>query len=222
VSALRLDQLQEAARRVVEEGHRAIKIWSGVGQRPAELRAPIVAVRDAVGPDVALMVDANQSWTPAHATRMIRSVEDLDLYWVEDPTGMHDFEGQAAIVAAVYTPICAGEHHYDAPSLRRTLQARAVDYLMVDLLRIGGITRFRKVAAMAEAFGVSVCSHLLPEFNAHCIGAFPNGLITEDFPCFQNLLTGQPEVVDGSFVLSERPGFGLELDEAALARLRVR
>ena len=223
VSALDLDELQAAARQVVDDGHRAIKIWSSGGRsgRADELRRRVVAVREAVGPDVDLMIDANQRWTPAHAVRMIRAIEDQQLYWVEDPTGMYDIDGQAAIVAAVDTPICAGEHHYAAPLLLRTLQARAVDYLMVDLLRIGGITRFRKVAAMAEAFGAGVCSHLLPEFNAHCIAAFPNGLITEDFPSAQGLFHGLPELVDGAFVLSERPGFGLELDENELSRQRV-
>jgi L-alanine-DL-glutamate epimerase-like enolase superfamily enzyme len=92
---------------------------------------------------------------------------------------------------------------------------------MVDLLRMGGITQFRKVAALAETFGVPVASHLVPEIFAHCIAAIPNGLMVEGMPWSEPLFTGLPELRDGQLVLSERAGHGLEIDESFLQRHRV-
>jgi L-alanine-DL-glutamate epimerase-like enolase superfamily enzyme len=134
---------------------------------------------------------------------------------------MHDIEGQAAVAAALDTPICSGEYHYEIPMLRRLLENRAVDYLMVDVLRVGGITQFRKVAAVAEAFGTPVASHLIPEVFSHCIAAIPNGLITEGMPWTEQLFENLPELVDGNLCLSERPGHGLALDHKAVQRWRV-
>ena len=134
---------------------------------------------------------------------------------------MHDVDGQAAVAQALDVPICSGEYHYGIPALLRLLQAKAVDFLMVDLLRVGGVTQFRKIAGMAEAFGIPIASHLLPELFAHLIAAIPNGLIVEGMPWTQSLFTGLPELIDGNLVLSQRPGHGLSLDEEFVKKHRV-
>jgi L-alanine-DL-glutamate epimerase-like enolase superfamily enzyme len=167
------------------------------------------------------MYDVNQTWTPSRAIRVGRALEQYQLAWIEDPTLMHDIEGQAAVAASLDTPICSGEYHYELSGLRRLLEHRAVDYLMVDLLRVGGITQFRKVASVAETFGVPVASHLIPEVFSQCIAAIPNGLITEGMPWTEPLFEGLPELVDGNLCLSERPGHGLSLDLEAMRRWRV-
>jgi L-alanine-DL-glutamate epimerase-like enolase superfamily enzyme len=92
---------------------------------------------------------------------------------------------------------------------------------MVDLMRVGGITQFRKVASMAEAFGVPVASHLVPEVFAHLIAAIPNGLIVEGMPWTAGLFEGLPELKDGHLVLSERPGHGLVLDQSFVSAHRM-
>lgn len=210
-----LDALQRAAEASVKAGYKAMKMRPGNDRfgPMADVVRRVRAVRDAIGPDIALMYDINQTWSPSRAISMGRALEDLDLHWIEDPTLMHDIDGQAEIAAALSTPICSGEYHYDAPSLLRLLKARAVDILMVDLLRVGGITQFRKVAALAEAFGIQIASHIIPEVYAHCIAGIPNGQIVEGMPWTEDLFLERPALKDGQLVLTEAPGHGLVLDE---------
>ncbi|HEX2889552.1 mandelate racemase/muconate lactonizing enzyme family protein [Vineibacter terrae] len=218
-----IDTIQRGAEAALKAGYRAMKMRPGPDRhgRAADAVARVRAVRDVIGYDVDLMYDVNQTWTPSRAIQVGRALEPFELFWIEDPTLMHDVAGQAAVARALDVPVCAGEYHYDMPPLLKLLEARAVDYPMVDMMRMGGITQFRKVAAMAEAFGVPVASHLIPEVFCHCIAAIPNGLIVEGMPWTQGLFRGLPDLVDGKLVLSERPGHGLELDPDAVRRLRV-
>ena len=218
-----IDALQRAAARNVELGYRAMKMRPGNHRhgRISNVVEHVKAVRDVIGYDVDLMLDINQTWLPSRAIRVGRALESLELFWIEDPAPMHDVAGQAAVAAALDTPVCSGEYHYGVPPLLRLLEAKAVDYLMVDLMRVGGITPFRKVAGMAEAFGVPVASHLVPEVFAHLIAAVPNGLIVEGMPWTAGLFEGLPELNGGHLVLSERPGHGLAVDEAFVARHKV-
>jgi L-alanine-DL-glutamate epimerase-like enolase superfamily enzyme len=217
------DVLQRQAADLVAQGHRAIKIRPHAERdmRVEQVVARVRAVRDAIGYDVDLMYDVNQNWTPSRAIRVGRALEEFELFWLEDPTAMHDIEGQAAIAHALDVPICAGEYHYNPVSLLHLLKARAVDYLMVDMCRMGGITQFRKAAALAESFGVPVASHLIPEIFAHCIAAVPNGLIAEWMDWSTVLFDGLPILTDGALQLSERPGHGLTLLENVVQRYRV-
>lgn len=218
-----IDALQAAAQRNLEQGYRAMKMRPGNHRhgRTSQVVEHVKAVRDVIGYDVDLMLDINQTWLPARAIRVGRALEPLELFWIEDPAPMQDVEGQAAVAAALDTPICSGEYHYGVAPLLRLLQSKAVDYLMVDLMRVGGITPFRKVAGLAEAYGVPVASHLVPEVFAHLIAAIPNGLIVEGMPWTAGLFEGLPELKDGQLVLSERPGHGLVLNEAFVAAHRA-
>jgi L-alanine-DL-glutamate epimerase-like enolase superfamily enzyme len=217
------DVLQRQAADLVAQGHRAIKMRPHQERngRVDQVVARVRAVREAIGFDIDLMYDVNQAWTPSRAIRAGRALEEFELFWLEDPTLMHDIDGQAAIAQALDVPICSGEYHYNPVSLLPLLKARAVDYLMADLCRMAGITQFRKVAAMAEAFGVPIASHLLPEVFAHCIAAVPNGLIVEWMDWTTILFEGLPTLADGVLQLSDRPGHGLTLLDATVEKLRV-
>jgi L-alanine-DL-glutamate epimerase-like enolase superfamily enzyme len=219
----RPDVLQRQTADLVAQGHRAVKIRPHAERdtRVADVVARVRAVREAIGYDIDLMYDVNQTWTPSRAIRVGRALEEFELFWLEDPTAMHDIEGQAAVAQALDVPICSGEYHYNPVSLLRLLKARAVDYLMVDLCRMGGITQFRKAAALAESFGVPVASHLIPEVFAHCIAAVPNGLIAESMEWSSILFDGLPILADGKLHLSERPGHGLTLRADVVERYRV-
>lgn len=219
----RPDVLQRQAADLVAQGHRAVKMRPH-GERDGrvgDVAERVRAVREAIGYDVDLMYDVNQTWTPSRAIRAGRLLEEFELFWLEDPTTMHDIPGQAAIAEALDTPVCAGEYHYNPVSLLRLLEARAVDYLMVDLCRMGGITQFRKIAAVAEAFGTPVVSHLIPEVFTHCIAAIPNGLMAESMEWTSVLFDGLPELADGMLHLSERPGHGLSLLDREVRKYRV-
>ena len=101
------------------------------------------------------------------------------------------------------------------------IEARSVDIVMIDLVRVGGVTPWLKVAGMAEAFNLPVVSHLVPEFHAHLVAAVPNGLTVEYMPWMLKLFQGVPPVERGEIVLSDAPGFGLAFDGAALKRFRA-
>ncbi|WP_313066157.1 mandelate racemase/muconate lactonizing enzyme family protein [Paraburkholderia sp. LEh10] len=219
----RPDVLQRQAAELVAQGHRAIKIrpYAERDARIDQVVARVRAIREAIGYDIDLMYDVNQTWTPSRAIRVGRALEEYELFWLEDPTAMHDIEGQAAIAQALDVPICSGEYHYNPVSLLPLLKARAVDYLMVDMCRMGGITQFRKAAALAESFGVPVASHLIPEVFAHCIAAVPNGLVAEWMDWSTMLFDGLPILTDGVLHLSERPGHGLTLLEDVVQKYRV-
>jgi L-alanine-DL-glutamate epimerase-like enolase superfamily enzyme len=135
---------------------------------------------------------------------------------LEDPTAHDDFVGLARIADALVTPIAAGEYHYGIVPFRHLLEHRSIDIVMIDLLCVGGITQWMKVAAMAEAFNIPVVSHLVPEIHVHLIAAIPNGLTVEYMPWSLALWTEAPRIELGDLVEPDKPGLGLEFDRATV------
>jgi L-alanine-DL-glutamate epimerase-like enolase superfamily enzyme len=178
-------------------------------------------MRESIGPDVDLMCDINQLWSVHHAIEVGRRIEPYQLYWLEDPTAHDDFAGLARIADALATPIAAGEYHYGIVPFRHLLEARAIDIVMIDLLRVGGITQWMKVAGMAEAFNLPVVSHLIPEIHVHLIAAIPNGLTVEYMPWTLRLYEETPKIEHGQLVVPPKPGLGLAFDQAAIKRFQV-
>ncbi len=217
-----IDELQTAAAKSRAAGYNAMKMRGGPESQGIEgLVARVRAVREVIGPDIRLMYDVNQRWTPTFAVRAGRRLEEFDLFWMEEPNSLLDVAGLAALARTLDLPICAGESYYDLSSLRRLLEAEAVDVLMFDVLRLGGITQARKVAPMAEAFSRPVCPHLLMEIDAHLIAAAPNGLTVEHVGWYDGLYEGMPTLLNGELVLSGRPGHGLTFDEDLLRARRA-
>ena len=211
-----LEALATTARRLVDEGYRSMKFRLGGEGSPAKEMARMRVMRDAVGPDVDLMIDINQAWDVNQAIMIGRQLQEYNLFWLEDPTNHQDYAGLARIADALDTPIAAGEYHYGIAPFRTMLEQRSIDIVMIDLLRAGGITQWMKVAHMAEAFNLPVVSHLAPEIMAHAMVAIPNGLTVEYMPWSLALFQETPRVENGQIILSQRPGLGLEFDEAAL------
>jgi L-alanine-DL-glutamate epimerase-like enolase superfamily enzyme len=120
------------------------------------------------------------------------------------------------VADALTTPIAAGEYHYGIVPFRHMLEHRSIDIVMIDLLRVGGITQWRKVAGMAEAFNLPVVSHLVPEVHVQLVAAVPNGLTVEYMPWTLRLFEETPELVDGDIVVPDKPGLGLKFSEAAI------
>jgi len=115
-------------------------------------------------------------WSVPQAIEIGKRIEPYHLFWLEDPTTHDDYPGLAQVADALVTPIAAGEYHYGIVPFRHLLEARSIDVVMIDLLRVGGITQWMKVAGMAEAFNMPVVSHLIPEIHVHLIAGIPNGL----------------------------------------------
>ena len=217
-----LAALAETAPRLVEQGFRAMKFRMGGEDSPAKEIARLKVMREAVGPDIDLMVDINQGWSVNQAITVGRELAAYNLSWLEDPVHHQDYAGMARIADALDTPIASGEYHYGIAPFRHMLEHRSIDIVMVDLLRAGGLTPFMKVAHMAEAFNLPVVSHLATEVLVHAIAAIPNGLTVEHMPWTFPLFKEVPEVKDGLIAPPQRPGLGLEFDEDALSHYTVK
>jgi L-alanine-DL-glutamate epimerase-like enolase superfamily enzyme len=147
-----------------------------------------------------------------------RRLEDVHFYWLEDVTTHDDFPGLARVADALATPVAGGEYVYGIAPFRHMLEARSVDIVMIDLLRVGGIANWLKVAGMAEAFNLPVVSHLLPEIHVHLVAAVPNGLTVEYMPWTLKLFEDAPVAVNGQLTVLNRPGLGLTFDRDFVKR----
>ncbi len=213
-----LDMLASHGERLVNEGFKAMKFRLGAEKTIAAEVNRLRTMRDAVGPDVELMIDINQLWDVNRAITVGREMREYGITWLEDPTTFDDFKGLAKIADALDTPIAGGEYVYGIAPFVQLIEQRSIDIVMVDLLRVGGITQWMKVAHMAEAHNLPVVTHLAPEVLVHALAAVPNGLTVEYMPWSFPLFKSIPLAVDGHIELPQEPGLGLEFDEELLAR----
>jgi L-talarate/galactarate dehydratase len=216
-----LDYLAKAAPRLRDMGFRQMKMQCGSESTVEASIERVRVVREALGSDVDLMCDINQLWSVNHAIEVGRRIEPYHLYWLEDPVAHDDYAGLARVADSLATPIAAGEYHYGITPFRHLLEARAIDIVMIDLLRVGGITQWMKVAGLAEAFNLPVVSHLVPELHVHLIAAIPNGLTVEYMPWTLRLYEETPALEGGQLVVPPKPGLGLAFDAAALKRYQI-
>jgi L-alanine-DL-glutamate epimerase-like enolase superfamily enzyme len=213
-----LEELESHAKRLASEGFTSMKFRLGAEDSVAKEVARMQVMREAVGPGIDLMIDINQLWDVNTSITIGREMANYDIYWLEDPTDHEDLPGLARIAAALDTPITAGEYQWGITPFRHMLEARSIDIVMVDLLRVGGITQWMKVAHMAEAYNLPVVTHLAPEILVHAIAAAPNGLTMEYMPWAFGLFTWVPPAENGMVAVPQTPGLGLEFDEEALAK----
>ncbi len=198
----------------------------------AEDLARVRAVRDAIGPDVRLMVDANGAWDVPTAVRAGRALEPLDVYWLEEPVCPDDVAGSAAVADKIAIPIAGYETcSYGRHAFRDYIAARAVHFVQPDVAWAGGLSETLKIAHLAQAWSLPVAPHIHGSAVAvaaavHLLGALPNGSMAEMvFPAHPLMaeLAREPLVVgaDGFIELSERPGLGIDLDPRIVAKYRV-
>jgi len=213
-----IDALQKEARSFVERGFRAMKTRVGPTD-PEAMVARVAAVRDAVGPDIALMVDANQQMSVKQAIRIGRMMEKLNLTWFEEPVICHDHAGEARIRAALDTPIASGETVYTHRGVLTMLQAGSCDVMMPDLQRMGGPSEFLKAGHLCEAFHIPCSSHLFPEMSLGLLASLPGGYYLEHMPWFEKIYRERIELdADGHAVVPDRPGWGFSFDAEAIRR----
>jgi len=216
-----VEYLAMAGPRLVEMGFRQMKMQCGSEPTMAASVERVRVMREALGPDIDLMCDINQLWNVNQAIEIGRLVEPYHLFWLEDVTAHDDFAGLARIADALTTPIAAGEYHYGIVPFRNLLEARSIDIVMIDLMRVGGITPWLKVAGMAEAFNLPVVSHVIPEVHVHLVSAIPSGLTVEYMPRTLRLWEEIPAMEDGLLVVPKRPGLGLAFDRSVIERYQV-
>ena len=217
------NQAQRAAQILVQKGFTEMKTQMALPGNPtvAEEIRRVRVVREAIGPDIKLMCDINQRWRPEQAIDIGSRVADVGLCWLEDVTAHDDYAGLARVTAALSTPIAGGEYVWGIVPFRHMIEARSVDIVMVDIVRVGGVTQWMKVAGMAEAFNLPIVSHVMPEILVHVVAAAPNGLTVEYMPWMLALYEETPAIENGMLVLPNKPGLGLKFDEKAVAAFRA-
>jgi L-talarate/galactarate dehydratase len=215
------EELAASARRHVDDGFDAVKLRLGKEATPEAEGHRVRAVREAVGPSVRIMVDATESWSLRQARRTGRALQDEGIAWLEDPVHHLDVAGLAELRRELTIPVTAGEHLYHLDAFRALFEARAVDVVILDLARVGGITPWRKIAALAQAYRVPVCGHVVPEIQVHLLSAVPNGHLVEYVPRSAALLQEMPRRERGELVAPQTPGLGVALDADAVRRYRI-
>ena len=207
----------------VDEGFHAVKMK--VGGAPFSVDVERVrAVREALGPGIDILIDANNKWRAYEAIRFGRAVEKYDMFWFEEPVEPDDFEGCAEVRQALDIPIVAGENEFTRWGCRDLITAGSADILNLDTVKAGGITEYRKIAALASAFHIPVAPHGSPHMAVHLLAATPNALIMETYPGvksrFDPALPLFP-VKDGYITVPDKPGLGIDIDPAIIKKYRV-
>ncbi len=211
-----LDDLQAEAARFVEQGFRAVKVRVG-SPEVADDVTRVAAVRDAVGPDVAVHADANQAFQTEHAVRLAEALTPMDLAWLEEPVAYDDLDGHAA-VRTTGLPVATGETVFAARGIAAILDAGAADVVMPDLQRVGGFTEMRRACALAGTAGVPVSTHFFTEHSLTVAASTPGCVSVEHVDWFTPLFAEDLELVEGQLVVPDRPGTGFTFDEDARKR----
>ena len=195
-----------------EGGFTGLKLRLGRDRLRDDLTA-IEAVRNAVGDDVALMVDFNQGLNLADALRRCHAIDGLGLTWIEEPIVYDNFDGLAQLAAELRTPIQIGENFYGPRDMHTALQRKACDFVMPDFMRIGGVTGWSRAAAIAGAAGIPVSTHLYPEVAAHVMRVTETAHWLEWQDWANPILLKPYDIKDGLLHIPNVPGVGLEWNE---------
>jgi D-arabinonate dehydratase len=198
------------------------------GLSPAEDAKRVEAARHAAGPDFVLAVDANRAWSVEDAIRFARLVEPLDIRWFEEPCHWQDDAAMMARVRrATRIPVTAGQSEITSHGVRRLVDAGAVDLVNFDASEGGGVTEWRRAAALCRVAGVQMAHHEEPQIAQHLIAAVPHGTYVECFadperdPMWQTVWANRPAIKDGMMEVAQEPGFGLVLDQDLVRRYRI-
>jgi mandelate racemase len=215
------DRLAQEVKTLLEGGLKAVKLRLGYRSLSEDLVALNAVRRSISGGDVAIMVDYNQALTSTEAILRGRELEKEGIYWLEEPIAHDDYVASAAIARELKVPIQIGENFNGPEGLLRAVNARASDYVMVDVARIGGVTGWLHAAGIAAAHGIEMSSHLMPEISAHLLCATPTAHWLEYVDWADAIIEEPLKIRDGMVLTSDRAGSGISWDEAKLKRLET-
>jgi mandelate racemase len=210
----------EAEKLLAAGGFRALKLRLGYASLAADIAA-VHAVRQRIGPDVALMVDYNQALSLAQALQRGHALDAENITWLEEPIRHDDYAGAARLARELKTPLQIGENFSLPTGMAAALEQARPKYVMPDLERIGGVTGWRAAAELAAVNRVAMSSHLFPEVSAHLLAATPTCHFLEYVDWVDVLLEQPLAIVGGHAVIPQRPGNGIVWSRAAVARYRI-
>jgi len=211
----------EKARRYVDRGYRAIKMQAAHVHTPNQDVANVAAMRDALGPDIDIMIDVNMGWTADEAIRTGRRFEDYDVYWLEEPVVCEDFAGYRRVADALRLRVVGGESHFTRFDLRPFFEHPGLPILQPDPMR-GGLTEMRKIATVADTWGMTIAPHCFHELMVHVSASIPNAHMLEYMDFLDDLWVEPVMPVNGMVRAPERPGHGLAFKAEALREFTVK
>ncbi len=215
------DEIVKGARDYLRQGVMGIKMKIGHAE-PETDATRLQRVFDALGDEVWFAVDANQRYDYAKALLIGRFLdEDIRPDWFEEPLSCEDVDGHARLALQLETPIALGETLYGRDEFQRYLERGAVGVVQPDVTRVGGLTAFLKVAALADLHHRPITPHLLPEVAVHLACGLPNVTAVEWMPWLFPAFAEPPRLVEGKVVPPQRPGLGLEVHPEAAAKYGV-
>ncbi|MFC6155596.1 mandelate racemase/muconate lactonizing enzyme family protein [Kribbella jiaozuonensis] len=208
--------------RIVDQGWSGVKMKIGKDDPREDLRR-VAAVRDALGPDIDLMIDVNQRWNRTRAVAWAERFAEFDIGWLEEPIDPDDVEGHARIADATSIPIAVGEHVYTRTAFRDLIVRGNIGVVQVDATRVGGITEWLAVAELANSYHVPVIPHHadMMRVHQHLGVAHPGSPMIECIPWLQELFHEPADIRAGVFHVSETPGASTTFTDDAFAQYRV-
>ena len=209
------ERAAEEALELIAPGFGAVKVRLGYPALDTDVEV-VRAVRASVGEDVTLMSDYNQSLSVAEAEGRAAALEGEGLYWIEEPTRADNYSGHARLRRGTKTSIQIGENWWGPHDMAKSVEAGASDYAMADAMKIGGVTGWLGAAALAEAAGLPLSSHLFPEISAQLLAVAPTGHWLEYVDWANPILEEPLDVKDGYALATDAPGIGISWDEEAV------
>lgn len=217
------------AQEFIAKGFRSIKLK--IGRSPAADLAMVAAVREAVGPDILIVTDANCGMTVPQAIQMGKALAEYGVEWLEEPLAVTDRAGLAEVRHAVDIAVVTGENEHHTDGILALLQARATDAVQINVTRTGGITGARRIAQLAHSYGVPLAPHGVGSAigvaaTLHLMGAIPNAWIYEYNqllnPLRDDLLAQPLPFADGYLEIPTGPGLGITLQDGVFERYKLR
>jgi L-alanine-DL-glutamate epimerase-like enolase superfamily enzyme len=218
-----VEQLVNEASALIDQGYRALKAKVGRPDTDEDARR-LAAIREAIPDSILLMADANQTWDLMQARRAARKLGELDLSWLEEPMHPDDIDAHRLLSAESAIPIALGEHVYTTHAFRDYIAAYAVDVVQVDVCRVGGITPWLEVAALAAAANLRVCPHAgdLMQVHQHLVKAIPNSWMLEVIPIWEKgPFQHQIRLADGKALNPTEPGASSDFATEAFDQYRI-
>ncbi|MCX7786193.1 MAG: mandelate racemase/muconate lactonizing enzyme family protein [Spirochaetes bacterium] len=212
------EELVEEMKSMVAEGYQMVKFKVGYagGKKPNRDLERVRKVREALGPEVIIMLDANNCWDAATAIRFANYVKEYDVFFLEEPVFADDIPGLAKYRRGTDLPLATGEHEYTKYGIRELVLHEAVDIVQFDIARAGGYTEMLKISAIAQAWNLKFAPHAMENIHIHLLCAMPNGLFLERLRIFEtltsNVFINPPMPVEGYITIPDLPGLGLTLN----------
>ena len=216
-----IEELVDEVTTYKKRGFQSVKVKVGSTNIEEDLER-LRKVREAVGPDLRIMMDANQGMSLQDALILSRKAEDIDIFWFEEPIDHRNYEGYAELRRKTGISLAMGEREYDTDPLKALIQRQAIDLWQPDLIRMGGVENWLQSAALAEAYHIPVLPHYYKDYDVPLLCTISNAFGAESFDWIDGIIDNPMRVENGYAYPREAPGWGFRFQEKYLKEIRIK